>query len=287
VNKVLGWLLIPALMVVLGCDLSSPATPAPLPDVSTVVAATLQAMQGSANPGSVTYGNVSLTIPPGLATDALTGTVPALTDTQQWSPWDLAPAHVTVLLDHYSVGYSLQQPEIFIYPAADFASSSDMVKANITRLQAMHAQAMPLTAQNMPLIPFFNAAQVFAAHMKSVTFRNGSGVRLVTQYDSGVTPVDNQSLFYHFQGLTGDGKYYIIAVLPTSADFLPADSSQYTISSPTALDFPGFYNPNAGADEYNKYFKAVTDKLNATADGDFKPSLATLDALIGSLLIKP
>ncbi len=278
-------LVIGLLLGILACSFSAPAS-APLHlEASTIVAATMQAHATAPNPNHVAYDNVSLVIPQGLATDALTGTVPALTDEQKWGPWAIAPQHIKILLDNYSQN-SYQQAAIFIYPAQDFASTSDMVKENIRRLQGIANKTIPLAAKNMPSIPFYNAGQAIAAHMQVISFKDGAGVRLVTQYANGIGPINNSALFYHFQGLTKDGNYYIIAILPTSADFLPADDTKYTINSPTILDFPGYYKQNPTGDDFTAYYKAVTDKLNATAPQDFKPSLSTLDALIQSISIQ-
>ena len=196
-----------SLSVILACDFgtitntnsSTPTT------VSTIPAQTT----------NVSYGNVSLVIPDGLATNALTGTVPALTDSGQWSPWDIAPQYTRIVLDHYALCCSSHEAEIRVYPAQAYAEASPTsVSENIQRLQAILQNGASLTAENMPSVPFFNAGQVLAAQMQVVSFKDGSGVRLVTQYANGIAPASNAGLFYHFQGLTSNGKYYLIAILP-------------------------------------------------------------------------
>ena len=273
---------------ILACAITSTPTVAPnQPGVATIVASTMQSYTAVPNPNDVVYNNISLIIPPGIATNALTGTVPAITDEQQYGPWALAPEHVKILFDNYSPFTGFLNAELLVYPARDFSSISDMAKENIRKLQAIADKTAQPTSENMPAIPFFNAGQVIAAQIQAVSFKNGTGVRLVTQYDNGIVPISNNELFYHFQGLTSDGKYYIIAVLPTSADFLPADDTKYTIDSPTALDFPLFYKANPTGDDFKAYFQAVTDKLNTTPEENYKPSLRTLDALIQSITITP
>lgn len=242
----------------------------------------------SSQGGLVSYKNVSFTLAKELATNTLVGTVPALTAEQNWSPWDIAPEHVKILLDNYAQSDSFHAAEILVYPAQEYAAvSATSVSENIRRLQAISSNSAPLTAENMPSIPFFNAGQVIAAQIKTISFKNGSGVRLVTQYDSGITPITNKGLFYHFQGLTSDGKYYVIAILPTSINFLPPDDTKYTIDTPTVTDFPGYYKPNASGGDFTAYYKAVTDKLEATPAESFSPSLISLDALMESLQVSP
>lgn len=240
----------------------------------------------SSQAGLVSYKNVSFTMAKELATNTLVGTVPALTSEQNWSPWDIAPEHIKILLDNYAECCSFQTAEILVYPAQEYAAvSATSVSENIRRLQAISSNSAPLTAENMPSVPFFNAGQVIAAQMKTISFKNGSGVRLVTQYDNGIVPITNKGLFYHFQGLTNDGKYYIVAILPTSIKSLPPDDTQYTINTPTVTDFPGYYKPNASGDDFTAYFKAVTDTLDHASPDSFQPTLARLDTLIQSLTV--
>ena len=269
-----------ALSTTLACGIGSIANP---PNSSPT---TVQSKSGQGK--SVSYQNVSLVIPEGLATNALVGTVPALTDAQKWSPWDIAPQHIRILLDNYSPCCTFHPAEIRVYPAQAYADiSPTSANEDISRLKSILHDGAPLTKENMPLIPFFNAGQVIAAQMNTLSFKDGSGVRLITQYDNGITPINNSGLFYHFQGLTSDQKYLVIVILPITADFLPPDTTQYTIDNPTVMDFPGYYKPNATGDDFTAYFQAVTDKLNATPAEGFTPSLSTLDALVQSINITP
>lgn len=268
------------------CNLGASTDNTRQPDVSTVVAETLEA-DAVLDPNHVIYNNITLTIPQGVATNALTGTTPAITDEQQLGPWGIAPQHVKIVLDNYSGLSTFHEAAIRIYPAAEFSAISSQVSENIRKLQGLIDGSLPLAKENMPSIPFFNAGQVITSQAKVFSFSNGAGVRLITQYDNGIVPVNKEELFYHFQGLTSDGKYYIIAVLPSTPDFLPYDTVQYTIDAPTALDFPPYYNANATVDDLTAYFNAVTDKLNSLTEQDFRPALSTLDELIQSITINP
>ncbi|MEO8354588.1 MAG: hypothetical protein ABI621_01610 [Chloroflexota bacterium] len=42
--------------------------------------------------------------------------------------------------------------------------------------------------------------------MQVINFQNGRGIRFLTQYAQYPAPINNHELFYHFQGLTNDGK---------------------------------------------------------------------------------
>jgi hypothetical protein len=83
----------------------------------------------------------------------------------------------------------------------------------------MHAPAT-VSVDQLPTVPFFNAAQVFASNVQPISFQNGSGIRFVTEYAQGFVSINNQDLFYHFQGFTDDGNYYMVAVLPVTSPVL-------------------------------------------------------------------
>jgi hypothetical protein len=134
--------------------------------------------------------------------------------------------------------------------------------------------------ENLPFLPTFNAGQVFHSNEQSLTFQNGTGIRFLTQYAQAPYPVNNESLFYTFQGLTNDGAYYVSAILPINAAFLSADGNPDT-SLPVdgaPFDWENFENTT-------QHFELVKQKLNATDPNAFTPSLTNLDAMIQSMRI--
>jgi hypothetical protein len=84
-------------------------------------------------------------------------------------------------------------------------------------------------------------------------------------------------LFYTFQGLTSDGKYYVAAILPINAAFLAADENP---ASPIPQDGIPF-----NMDQPQQYFDAVIQKLNSTDPNTFTPGLPSLDTLIQSITV--
>ncbi len=283
--------------LVLACSLSG--TPAvPTENVSTIVAATLQSM-ASATPAvvpatpapelqgvQVSYYNVSFVVPKDLASGASSQTIPA-TDEQNGGPWAVAPKHLEFKLNDYNLpaGY-FSEILLDVYPAQDYANAYAGANISLQRLQALlSSPTTPLTNDKLPQVPYFNAASMFAAQAKFIQFQNGSGVRMITQYGQAVGPVSNNGTFYHFEGLTSDGKYYIVAVLPIQAAFLVNGNDPSAQLPADGIPFPGYNNPDPSY--YDNYFKAVSDKLNATSDDSFAPSLAVLDSLIKSLKVSP
>jgi hypothetical protein len=226
---------------------------------------------------------IRLIIPSDLATSASTDMIDVVTN-QTGASWDVAPAHWQITLHGYSLDSSFQVPQIFVYPAPDYAAVNQKTAENIKRLQGILANPNTQYPNDvLPTIPFINAGQVFAAQEKVLQFNGGSGLRIVTQYASDVSPINNGGLFYHFEGLTSDGKYYILAILPINLSFLPADNNP---DSPLPSGGIAFPQNNASGSDFENYFKQVTNQINSTAPNQFNPSLNTMDALIQSISIQ-
>ena len=293
------FVLIFVLLAALACMPTQPTAPASK-NVETMVAATIQALTAlapeqippsvppppaSAQPDgkAVSYGNVSFFLPAALATNALAGTVPAVAATPDGPGWDVAPEHIKFQLENYALYNTFHEPYILVIPAQAYAALNEGANRSITSLQDTLSGAAAPIAENLPHIAFFNAGQVFAAQIKTVQFQNGSGVRFLTEYAQSYNTANNRDLFYQFQGLTGDGKYYIIAILPASHPLLAFDERPETVVPAGGIPFPGFDDQNA----LNAYYPAVVSLLNASAPESFNPALPMLDALIQSITVAP
>jgi hypothetical protein len=279
---------------VMACGVA-PIASAPTADVSTIVAATLQALTGptsvpaatqpapptTATGVPVSFGAVSFVIPNGLASGAACETVPAVND-QSGAPWDVAPAYTRCTLQAYPLQGKFWQPQLMVYPAQDYASASESAAASIQKLQAILASPSPaLTNDALPNLPFANAGAVFAAQPLVLTFQDGKGVRVLTEYAQYVAPANNHDLFYHFEGLTTDGKAYIVITLPVNAPFLAAESDPSASIPADGIPFPGTNVTDSA--QYDAYYQTVVNRLSMTPPETFQPSLTALDALIRSL----
>jgi len=207
-------------------------TAAPPPPTATVLPASLPD-----EPGGLHF-----VIPDGLAA-GVSSEIIARAEGDQVAPWEIAPEHSVLTFTGYTPQNSFQKPQIYVYPVQDYLALNPELANTIQEIQTAVANPGALTPEGMPGIPFFNASQMFAAHMQTLNFQNGSGVRLVTQYSQALVPINNNELFYQFQGLSSDGKYYIIAILPITAPMLAADGKP---ESPVPADgLPFNYNdPN-------------------------------------------
>ncbi len=272
--------------------------PASGDDVATIVAATIRALTPTststptANDGTlagvpVNYKNVSFAIPTGLATDAFPQTIGATTE-QNGGPWGVAPEHIEFRLDNYYVAVKpFSVCQIDVYPAEEYSNQHVAANVSIQRLKAVLGNpSASLTNETLPHVPFFNASSMFSAQVQRIHFASGDGVRTVTQYAQGLVPIANDGTFYHFEGLTSDGKYYIVAVLPVQAPFLQNTHDPNAGAPSGGVPFPSLDSlgtPSA----YQDYVAAVSNKLNSFPADQFSPPLEKLDALIESLKVSP
>jgi len=284
---------------VLACELvSAPAAPSDNQNVATVVASTIQALTPAAPLATATleaqapqgipvnYKNVTFTIPTGLATDAAPVIVPQASG-DAISPWDASPEHIEFRLNNYNIpADAFSTREIRLYPARQYADVHSAANITLQRLQSLlgNPSASPST-DSLPHVPFFNADAMISAQVQRVHFQNGDGVRMVTQYGQAVMPIANSSTFYQFIGLTSDGKYLIVAVLPIHAPVLANAEDPSGPLPAGGVPFPSMDSTDAQV--FETYFQAVTEKLNATDSAAFQPSLATLDALMQSFSVQP
>ncbi|HEX9386828.1 MAG TPA: hypothetical protein VF918_10955 [Anaerolineales bacterium] len=279
-------------MVTLACSLSTliPVTPTQVDQVGTIVATTMQALtavpsQSVSTPipnqtGGipVSYENVSFVIPSGMASSANTETMTSV-DTNSSAPWEIAPTHLRFTLTGYPLQGKFFEPQIYVYPADEYAQVNSVASEQIERLKKALAGS-PLLKETLPNVPFFNAGHIIAANIQLIKFQNGSGVRELTQYDQYPAPINNHELFYHFEGLTSDSKYYVIAILPVTAPILPEDEKPESSVPAGGIPIPTSVGPN------DTYYFSVTEKLNSQAPDSFTPSMTMLDALIQSILVK-
>lgn len=285
-----------------GCSFSAGTIGTPTPTqlvdgVGTIVAATLQAFtppptesatvvdsteaatEAATQAGgtSISYEGVSFAIPNGVAVNATTEKITAV-EANSGAPWEIAPTHLRFTLTEYQLQGKFHEPRIFVYPAEEYAQSNPGAAEQINRLKNILAGATPMQ-ETLPTVPFFNATPQIAANIKIIPFQNGGGVRWLTQYAQYAAPINNHELFYHFQGLSSDGKSYIIAVLPITAPMLPEDEKPEATIPEGGIPIPTDVGPN------DVYYFSVIEKLNSLSPDAFTPSLDALDALIQSILV--
>jgi hypothetical protein len=260
------------MLVMISCNL-----PFLVPPTSEIVTPVVVATNTTDTGGVVKFNNVSFTLPLGVAKDAKSETVPAVTDTNNSPWWEVAPEHLKFTLTGYQLQDKFLEPQILVYPTDDYTKLNDQVAQQIQKLKAIIGGG-PLTKDVMPSFPV-NAGPIFASNMQVIDFKSGKGVRMLTQYDQYPAIVNNHELFYHFQGLTNDGKYYVIAILPVTSSILAENEKPESPVPAGGVPLP----PAGGPD--NAYYDAVARALDSQYPDSFNPSLFQLDALIQSIIV--
>jgi hypothetical protein len=151
------------------------------------------------------------------------------------------------------------------------------IAENIVRLQeVLDNPGKPLTDDILPTY-HINAAQLVRSNLKIAAFQNGLGIRMLTQLAQDAVPINNHDLIYFFSGLTNDGMYYVVAILPINAPGLPENYQ--------SGEFPDPNDPTNTENALQEYYSDVTFRLNNTRADSFTPNINLLDALINSINI--
>ncbi len=222
----------------------------------------------------VLYEGISFSFSPNVAQSASAETIPGEDFGPDAMPGMTYPTHFTFTLSRYAVDDHQHLPTLIIYPVADYRAISSAAAETIDNLeQLIRTQSPAGFNDELPFLPMWPAAQIFNTGIEFIDFENGSGVRFLTMYGQDMGPINNQRLFYTFQGLTDDGRYYISAVLPVTHPGLPEDGSE------TVDDWQAF------EDSWEGYLTETTTWLDAQAAFFFNPMLTDLDAMIASIQV--
>lgn len=229
---------------------------------------------GGAAAPDIVYEGISFSYDDAIASGVNASTVPAA-DPESVVEWDMYPTHYLFSFTGYTVAAPFHEPRIIVYPVAEYEATNEAARDIAADLRQLLADR-PAAPDTIPALPIWNAAQFMVTQVSYLEFQSGTGVRFITQYGQGASPVNNQDAFYSFQGLTGDGVYYVVAILPVSHPSFAAD----------AMDVPGG-DWNAFADDFMNYIAGMEQQIDALDGGGFAPSLLLLDEMIRSLRVEP
>lgn len=174
-------------------------------------------------------------------------------------------------------------PEITIHSVDAYSrifdpeqKASVKVLAEFDRIKDLAAKpARHKAGSPLPFIPFIDASQQVTVGFKSLSFANGKGFRFVTQYGFEAGLIHESQLVYIFQGISDDGKTYVLATFPVSLKGLPKADDQKHLG----FDLSKYAEFESKQDEY---YKKASEWLITNAD-QMTPSLETLDAVMRSI----
>jgi hypothetical protein len=210
---------------------------------------------------NISSQGISFTIPTGLATATADEVVPVSNGLVMW------PEHIRFTLQGYALTNKALEPKISIFPVDEYAQLSNESGTTLRTLQSLLKSQQVSASDMLPFLPEPRAQQMLHVQEKFINFGNGSGIRYITEYSQAAFPNIGSDMFYTFQGLTSDGKYYVSISLPIELPQLNG------VSAPES------------SDTYPDYLTSTINLLNR-ADNTFNPSLESLDALVQSLQVQ-
>ncbi len=234
---------------------------------------------------TTTFYGITLNIPQAIASEASGGEIARL-DRPDAAYWQKTPGHRYISLsNNYILQGKTYQPAIYVYPATDYAVMVPAAFESMHRINNyLYNPTAPIAKDQLPTVPFLNSAQIIASRVQPLTFQSGRGMRMVSWSSQGLEPVTNQDLFYHFEGLTNDGQYYIVAILPVTAPILQADGAPGAIIPAGGVPMPDLKSANP---DMKGYYANVQQALDGLQNEAFTPSISQLDLLIQSMQVAP
>lgn len=228
---------------------------------------------------SGSYAGVSLRADHPLALKTRGKLAPAIPKAPEAGFGGAAPAHVLFTFGANQQPYILspRDAQLRVFPVAAYRRIDPALSRVIDDLKEVLAKQPIEFTSDIPVLPLINAAQIFRARVRYLSFQNGAGVRFVTAYVDELMPVTNQNILYTFQGLTSDGNYYVSFFYPLTTPALP-DNAGYTQA---AEDIDAFIR------NFDRYLIDAVNTIERQPADNFTPALSALDALIASLNAKP
>jgi hypothetical protein len=247
-------------------------------NVETQVALTLEAINGNpavatAGPScnTIDFNGISLCFDPAIAQGNTTSVVSAVTSVD--NPWYNVPQIEQIDFSNYVAGEKFHSPRIMVFSVAEYKAVYDKAEERISELQRYIASKPNIPSGVIPFLPNWNAQQLYQLMPAFVSFQNGQGIRFLTEYGQYYAPVNNTDLFYTFQGITNDGKYYVSVVLPVTHPSLPPD---YKVDATLQAQIDA---------DFEAYKASIFSGLSAQPLDSFSPSISLLDAMIESMKI--
>ena len=186
--------------------------------------------------------------------------------------WMHSPELIRFTFEGYPVTEHFHVPALSVFSIDEVIEIAPSVADKIDRLKNLLAARPDSPEPPLPYLLSVPAGQVIAARIHYLEFKNGSGIVYLTQFAQDISPVNNYSLFYTFQGITNDGRWYVTAALPVNHPLLPADSN--------------IENYDAFAENYENYLADTKTLLESQPAESYTPNLNLLDELFRSLRVK-
>jgi hypothetical protein len=196
-----------------------------------------------------------------------------------------APPHLRFSFDDQTLpdwpGVFPDLPQMLVFPLDQYQEMYRRVglyefDQQLETLQAIAAGTTAVGNEEIAVLPAIPAVQTFVTQVQDLQFEGGEGIRFLTHYALDVAPITNDMLFYTFQGITDDGKYYVALYYPVSTNLLPNDFEDANVED----------NYDIFVQNYESYLDHTVLALEESAAGSFTPDLSELDAMVESIIIR-
>lgn len=193
---------------------------------------------------------------------------------QGWPEFAL-PARRAVNFSNYAIQDHFHTPVIYVYAFDKLLQGGTFGATMAAMLQGLLSDPEfdLQTEADLPFLPPFNAAQVFHVLEQRLDSEHNSGICYLTLYSQALVGVDNYNIFYTYQGISADGRYYIAAILPINSALLSDEELTQAELEAIAGDYVG-------------YISHMKDLLVTDNGTSLTPTLAALDAMMMSLTIQ-
>ena len=216
-------------------------------------------------------GGLVFNLPVEVAESAEVTTVLPDDPNEGWPEFAL-PARRMVSFSEYSIQEHFHTPVIYVFAIDKLIQGGQVGATTAAALQALlNDPEYDLQAEdNLPFLPPFNAGQVLHVLEQRLDSEHNSGIRYLTLYSQALVGVVNYDIFYTYQGISADGRYYIAAVLPINSTLLSNDQLTQAELESIAGDYAG-------------YITSMKDLLIADNGASLTPTLGALDAMMMSI----
>jgi len=227
---------------------------------------------------NITCNELSFYLDPALGSGYECETMPESSSSDIPMDIFIYPAHTELTIQNYPLTHTQFPPQVMIYPVNRFSELlPDVLPRRVSDLESLISSGT-WSSRELPFLPPLPLLQTFFSHETVISFKGGQGVRFITDYNEISHPLSNRTIFYTFQGLTDDGRYWVAVTLPISSPILPAE-----------VDFPpppeGYTN-ESWFQNYSSYVSDMKDALETQLPGSFSPTINILDSLVKSISLR-
>lgn len=223
------------------------------------------------------FGGVSFSFDSALAQSAQGALLPPVPVQQAPALGGGAPEGIRFLFNNQTPGdfFNPSQPQVYVYPVEGLKALDPNVAEGVASLEKILADGTVAPDASIPVFPLIPDSQAFHAQTQMLDFVNGTGVGFITYYTQDVAPLRSQQVFWTFQGITLDGKYYVSVFWNIGSPALPQDRDI------SGAEYDAF------AKEYETYINNIVTTLDALPPAAFNPNLSLLQNMVRSLNVAP